>query len=162
MGIFLQSLIAVFGAGRIRGATLTDVFNRTIELLRSYCAGVEGLLRFGFHHAERHQNTLYGHKTVACLLRQFFRLGQNLASGAVNIDLRITCDLGNFGQSQIQMFADARRNATGSCDQIARQPLFVVQKRFEQMLRPQAGVIFSLCDGLGRLNKTARPFGEFI
>jgi hypothetical protein len=30
------------------------------------------------------------------------------------------------------------------------------------MLWPQAGVIFSLCDGLGRLNKTARPFGEFI
>jgi hypothetical protein len=41
-------------------------------------------------------------------------------------------------------------------------PSLSSKKRFEQMLRPQAGVIFSLCDGLGRLNKTARPFGEFI
>jgi hypothetical protein len=60
------------------------------------------------------------------------------------------------------MFEHALRHATGSRDQIARQPLFVVQQRFEQMLRPKARVIFSLCNGLGRLNETARPFGEFV
>ena len=95
--VFLQRVIALFGARRIGGAALANIVDRGIERLRGHIPRLERLFGLGFDHDKRHQHPLDRHETIARLGGELFRLVKDLASRAIEIDLpRIARDLGLF------------------------------------------------------------------
>ena len=159
--VFLQSLIAVFGGGAVGLAPLAHIIDRGVQGLGRYFARFQRRLRARLHHAKRGQNAFDSNETIARFLGHGFGLSQYFGGGAVQIDLpRIAGDFRDFAKCEVKRLHHARTIAARGRDQVARQPLVVVQQCFEYMFRGQPLMAFPCRNGLRRLNKAARSFRE--
>ena len=161
--IFLERVIAVLGACAISCAALADIIDGRIQGLGIDAPGIQRILGLGFDHRQRHQDTLDRNKTIASLGGNLFGLVQHLAGRAVQIDLPgVTCDLGQFSDGKINLLNHALGIPTRAINQVGCEPLFVVKQCLEEMFGRKPLMAFAHCNRLGRLHKTARPFGEFF
>ena len=77
LGVFLQRVIAIFCARRVRGAAFADVVDGCVERLGVHAARGQRVFGRRAHHGQRHQQPLDRDKTVARFLRQRLGLAQH-------------------------------------------------------------------------------------
>ena len=161
--VFLERVIAFLRRGSVSGATLANVVDRLIQFLRGYGPGLQRVLGFGFHHAQRHQHAFNRHKTVAGLGGDLGGLVQNLGGLAVHVNLaRIAADLGDFPHRGIQCLNHTIGRAARTSNQVARQPLIVIHQCFEYMCGLQPLVPLAQRNGLRGLHESPCPLGELV
>ena len=130
--VLLERLIPVFRTGRISRAPFPDIIDSGVQPLCGDLARIQRGFRTGFHHRKRHQHAFDRHKAVARFFGQRLCFGQHFCGGIIKVYLRgVARHLGQLAQRQRQGFNHTCRIATGSSNQIARQPLVVIQQCFQ-------------------------------
>ncbi len=164
-GVFLQRVILILGAGRVRGAALADVVDRSVERL-GRDAGVRqnlGRLR-ALLHRERKQKPLDGDERVARLLGDLLGIVEQARRRRRHIELPgpRPFDLGQFGQGGFDLGQRLAGIAARPVDQPGGQPLLVVQKHLEHVLGRELLMPLTKRQRLRGLHEAARPFGVFL
>ena len=130
--VFLERVIALFGRRGICGAPFADVVYRGIQGLRIDRPRLKRIPRLGFHQRQRHQDAFNRHKTIARFGRNLVGLVQHTYERIVHIGLTcIARHTRHFGKRCLDGFDHPARRATGTFDQIGRQPLIIIHQCFE-------------------------------
>jgi hypothetical protein len=162
--VFLQRVVTLLGRSTIGRAPLPQIVDRGIQRLRLDPGAVQHLGRLGaLGQRDRGKHPLGADETVARLGGDLLRLVQQPGQARVHIDLIAAArDLGQPGDRRIHPLLGRLGIAARGGDQVGRQPLLVIQQRFEQMFGGQPLVPLAQRNGLCRLQEPARAVGELF
>ena len=162
-GIFPEGVIAIFGSGAVRLASLAHRVDGAAQIPRRDAGVGENPGNPGApRHDTGEQDPFGGDETVAGLFGQLiggleqalgFRSEVDLA-GARSLHLR------HFPQRRLERVRHLRHIAAGAGDQFGRQAFLVGQQNLEQMLGRDLLVAHADGQGLGRMNESTGAFGE--
>ena len=164
-GVFLERVVALLGRRAVGLAALAHLLDRPVEALRVHPRCRQRLGRAGpGSRRQRQQQPLDRHKAVAGALRQLLGLLEHPRQFGRHIDLPRArpLDLREPVELRIDRLQRRLRIAPGGANEIGAQPLAVLQKHFEQVLRRQPLVTAPQRHSLRRLEKTLRPIGVFL
>ncbi len=162
LGVLLQGLVAVLGAGAVGLAALAHVLDGAVQALRRHTGRLQRLgRRLAAGHGEGEQQALGGDEAVAGRLRQLLGALEDPRQIAAQIGLTGagSLDLGQLGEHRLDRFQGARRIAAGGLDQVRGQALLVVDQDLEQVFGGDLLVAGAQCEALGGLNEPARALG---
>ena len=164
-GVFLQRVIGVLRARRIRGAALAQVVDRGVERLGRDARVGQDLGRFGaLLHRQREKQALDGDIGIAGLLRDFLGIVEQARRGGGEIELprSRSLDFGKFGERQLDLLERVTRSSARPVDETGGQPFLVVQKHLEKVLGGELLMALAKRQRLRALHEAARPLGVFV
>ena len=164
-GVFLERVVSLLGASRVRGAPLAQLVDGGIQPLRRQPGIGKDALRLAlFGHAQRLERPLYRHEAVACLARHLLGLVERARQRRRQLGLRGAAarDLGQPGERRIGALQRLLGVAAGACDETGRHALGIVEQRLEQVLGRNLRVAVADRNRLRGLDEAFEPVGEFI
>ena len=164
-GVFLQRVILVLGARRIRGAALSEVVDRGVEGLGGDACVGQDLGRFGpLLHRQRQKQALHGDKRIARLLGDLLGVVEQPRHRRRHIELASAraLDFRQLAERLLDLPQRLARVSAGPVDQARGQTLLVVEQHFKQMLGGKLLMAFAKRQRLGSLHEAARPLGVFL
>jgi hypothetical protein len=163
-GVLLQRVVALLGAGAVRGAALAHLVDRGVQRLRRHAGALQRLAGVGLARRQRQQQLLDGDEGVAGLLRDLLRGVEQPRGLRRQIELAGTAalDLGLLLEEVLDRLPDGRRVAPGRLDQVGRHALAVVQEHLQEMLGQKPLMPFPQRQTLGGLEEALGTVGVLL
>ena len=164
-GVFLQRVISVLGARRVRRAAFADVVDRGVQRLRRDAGIRQDLAGFrALLHRQRHEKALDGDKRVARLLRDLFGVVEDARGRRRHVELARpgALHLWQLAEREFDLLQRLSGTAARLVDQAGAKAFLVVEQDFQNVFRRELLVAFAKRQRLRGLNEAARPFGIFL
>ena len=163
--VFLQRLIGVLRARRIRRAALAQVIDRGVERLGRHARiGQDPGCLGALLHRKREKQALDGDIGIAGLLGDFLGIIEQARRGGGEIELprSRSLDFGKLRERQLHLFERVTRSSSRPVDETGGQPFLVLQKHLEKVLGGELLMALAERKRLCALHEAARPFRVLV
>ncbi len=164
-GVFLQCVVGVLGARRVRRAAFAEVVDRGVERLRRNAAIRQDLAGLGaLLHRQRHKQALDGDERIARLLCDLLGVVENARGRRRHVELARSgaLHLRQLRERQFDLLQRLARIAARLVDEAGAKALLVVEQDLQDVLGRELLMAFAKRQRLRGLNETARPFRIFL